>query len=247
MKTYRGIRYSHASDYNTLCLMLPDEECKAVFVYIHGGGLEVQKPCDNIHVFMPHLCEMGIGVATVDYRCFPEHRYPDFLVDSACAVAWVKKHIKEYTDCDKIYVGGSSAGGYISMMLCFDKRYLGMHNMSAMDIDGFIHDAGQPTAHFNVLKSHGFDSRKVIIDETAPLYYIGDDTVHPPMLFLVSDNDMKNRYEQTMLVMKTLEHFEYDMSKIELKVLHGGHCHYINDDENDRTFAKLVAEFIDKN
>lgn len=48
--------------------------------------------------------------------------------------------------------GGSSAGGYISQMLCFDKTWLSKHGIKATDISGFIHDAGQPTCHFNVLR-----------------------------------------------------------------------------------------------
>ena len=59
-------------------------------------------------------------------------------------------------------------------------------------------DAGQPTAHFNVLKYADVDPRRIIVDETAPLYYVGLESEYPPMRFVVSDNDMTNRYEQTM-------------------------------------------------
>ena len=77
------------------------------------------------------------------------------------------------------------------MMLCFDRRWLAVHGLSPMDFSGFIHDAGQPTAHFTVLKYRGIDSRRVIVDETAPLYHIGVDETYPPMRFLVSDHDME--------------------------------------------------------
>lgn len=247
MKVYKNINYSSVSPrYNKLCLLLPDDECKAVFMYMHGGGLMVKEPYDNIYPFMEQLCERGIGVATIEYRGFPEHKYPDFINDSACAAAWVKNHIGEYTDCDKIYIGGSSAGGYLSMMLCFDKKYLNIYDLSPMDFSGFIHDAGQPTTHFNVLKSRGIDSRRVIIDEAAPLYHIGVDSEYPPMIFIVSDNDMENRYEQTILARNTLKHFGYDESKIYMKILNGTHCHYINCDENDYIFSDIVTDFINK-
>ena len=65
--------------------------------------------------------------------------------------------------------------------------------------------------HYNVLREENIDSRKVIINEKAPLYHVGDAKEYVPMLFIVSDNDMKNRYEQTMVLISTLEHFEYDM------------------------------------
>ena len=245
MKEYKHIEYSDVCPkYNYLNLLLPDGECKALFVYIHGGGLVINEPCEHIYPFMKELCTKGIGVATIEYRGFPRYKYPDFINDSAAAVAWVKEHIKEYTDCDKIFVGGSSAGGYLSMMLCFDKKYLGIHGIEPTDLAGFIHDAGQPTAHFNVLKSRGTDSRRVIVDETAPLYHIGVDKEYPPMLFIVSDNDMENRYEQTQLVMSTLRHFRYDENKYYLEVRNGNHCHYVGTD--DGVFAGMIEKFINK-
>ena len=60
-----------------------------------------------------------------------------------------------------------------------------------------------------MLKYSGEDSRRVIVDESAPLYHIGTQKEHSPMRFIVSDNDMENRLEQTELVLSTLKHFEY--------------------------------------
>lgn len=247
MKKYLHIEYSDVCPkYNYLDLYLPDGDCKAVFVYMHGGGLIVPEPHNlKCHPFIVDLCANGVGVATIEYRGFPRFKYPDFIEDGAAAVAWVKDHIKEYVDCDKIFVGGSSAGGYLSMMLCFDKKYLGIYDIEPTDIAGFIHDAGQPTAHFNVLKSRGIDSRRIIVDETAPLYHIGRDPEYPPMIFIVSDNDMENRYEQTMLVMSTLKHFRYDESKYSLEVRKGTHCHYTSLD--DGVFSGIVENFINNN
>ncbi len=57
---------------------------------------------------------------------------------------------------------------------------------------------------------------------------------------------MTNRYEQTMLVLSTLKHFQYDPAKIELKVMHGTHCHYINmqDEEGNYIFADIIYHYI---
>ena len=132
------------------------------------------------------------------------------------------------------------------MMLCFDKRYLADAGICYDDIAGFIHDAGQPTSHFNVLHEKGLDTRRIVVDETAPLYFVGIEKEYPPMLIIVSDNDMTNRLEQTELVMSTLKHFEYDMSKIKYKIMNSTHCAYLNKcDENGKNlFANLVIEFI---
>jgi hypothetical protein len=60
-----------------------------------------------------------------------------------------------------------------------------------------------------VLKELGKDSKRIIVDETAPMYFVGMDETYSPMLFIVSDDDMFGRYEQTMLMLSTLRHFGY--------------------------------------
>ena len=132
------------------------------------------------------------------------------------------------------------------MMLCFDRRWLNAVGIDLSEISGYFHDAGQPTAHFNVLKYSGVDRRRVIIDETAPLYYIGVEESYPKMAFIVSDNDMKNRYEQTMLVLGTLRHFGYDMDKVILHEMHGTHTHYARKDyDNGVTYSEMIKELIE--
>ena len=103
----------------------------------------------------------------------------------------------------------------------------------------------QPTCHFNVLRERGLDKRRVIIDESAPLYHIDDTRNYSPMLVVVSDSDLPNRYEQTMLLLSTLKHFGHT-ENVKLKVMHGRHCAYVREtDENGHSiFGKLVLELI---
>lgn len=245
MKKIENIFYSNSHDENrVLNLYLPDQESFPVFIYFHGGSLETGG--HDYQELGEFLTSKGVGLVSVQYRMYPSAKYPDFLEDAAEAVSWTYKNIKEYGNCDKIYIGGSSAGSYISMMLCFDNRWLSKYDISPNSFAGYIHDAGQPTVHFNVLRENKMDTRRVIIDERAPLYHIDSDVNTASMLFVVSDNDMENRYEQIMLTVSTLKHFGYDMSKIKLKVMHGGHCQYVDEkDENgDNIFAKIVYEFL---
>ncbi|MBQ8267095.1 MAG: hypothetical protein IJZ21_01750 [Clostridia bacterium] len=132
-------------------------------------------------------------------------------------------------------------------MLCFDKAWLSKHGINPTDVAGFIHDAGQPTCHFNVLRERGIDSRRVIIDESAPLYHVGKDEQYPPMLIIVSDNDMQNRYEQTMLLVSSLKHFGHSQ-KVQLKIMNGTHCAYVDaaDQNGESVFGKLVTAFINR-
>lgn len=251
MKTITDIPYSDIGHKNqVLDIFLPETDSFKTFVYFHGGGLEAGNQRDV--PFAEYLTEKGIAVVSVQYRMYPTAKYPEFIMDAAASVAWTMQNIGKYGKCEKFYVGGSSAGGYLSMMLCFDKRWLAPYKIAPADITGYIHDAGQPTKHFNICREEGLDTRRVIIDETAPIFYIGSSTgsstEYAPMLFLVSDDDIENRYEQTMLMVNTLKHFEYDMNKIKLKVTHGGHCISLSssDEDGNNIFAKTVYEFMEQ-
>ena len=245
MKTIADICYSKEAD-QYLDVHLPECDSFPVFLYFHGGGIERgDKAAKRNDAFIKHLTDKGIAVASANYRMYPTARYPEFIEDAAAATAWVFENMKAYGEVTGIYVGGSSAGGYLSQMLCFDKRYLAKHGLAPTDITGFIHDAGQPTAHFNVLRERGIDSRRVIVDESAPLYYVGMDKAYPPMLIIVSDNDMKNRYEQTMLLLSTLKHFGLD-ENAKLQVMKSTHCAYVGktDEQGTSIFGSLISRFI---
>lgn len=225
-------------------IYLPDCAEFPVMLYFHGGGLESGDKADSKN-FFDYMVSHGIAIVSANYRMYPVAKYPDFLIDAAEAAAWVFENIGKYGKIKGIYIGGSSAGGYISQMLCFDKTWLSERGMKPLDVAGFILDAGQPTCHFNVLRERGIDTRRVIIDDSAPLYHIGEDEQYPSMLIIVSDNDMQNRYEQTMLLVSTLKHFGHS-EKVYLKIVNGSHCAYVNaiDQNGESVFGKLVREFI---
>ncbi|MBR2343253.1 MAG: alpha/beta hydrolase [Clostridia bacterium] len=227
----------------TLDIYLPEGETKALVVYLHGGGLiRGDKSAGATHA--SYLTERGIAVASADYRLYPTAKYPDFIRDGAAATALAYKYMKEELGCDRLYVVGTSAGGYISMMLCFNKEFLGEVGLDNSAISGYIHNAGQPTAHFKVLEHEGVNQHRIIVDERAPLYYIGLEEKYPPMLFIVSDNDMVNRYEETMLTLSALRTFGY--SGFDHIVMHSTHCGYCRVGEDGRNiFAEMVYDFIE--
>lgn len=245
MRSLHNICYCQTTG-QCLDIHLPECDHFPVFLYFHGGGLTAgdKTGCEP---FAKYLTDSGIAVVSADYRLYPDAKYPEFLEDAAAAAAWVLRNICKYGSVEGIYIGGSSAGGFISQMLCFNESLLAKHGASLSDIAGFIHDAGQPTCHFRVLKERGLDPRRVIVDETAPLYHIAADRAYPPMLILVSDHDMQNRYEQTMLLVSTLKHFGY-ADRITLTVMHGTHCAYIKefDERGINVFGKQIRTFIYK-
>lgn len=249
MKAERSIQYSVLRDDEHLIdLCIPDGECKALLVYLHGGGfVEGSRELDALPHFAEDMTEAGIAVASVEYRMYPRAKYPDFIEDAAEAVAYAKDTLLPRLGCDRLFVAGTSAGGYLSQMLCFDEVWLGRRGVARDDIAGYIHDAGQPTAHFNVLKERGIDPRRIIVDGTAPLYHVkrGD---YPPMQIIVSDRDIPGRYEQTELLVGALRAFGYDEERLTYTKTSGSHVWYVTKtDENGKNeFASLIIPFIQK-
>ena len=232
-----------------LDLYLPDTDTFPLFVFMHGGGLELGHKAAGIKERLAtHLVESGIAVASLDYRKYPNARYPDYIEDAAAGVHWLSHHINDYGHCKKLFVGGSSAGGYLSMMLCFDPRWLAAQGPLSVPVCGYFHNAGQPTAHFKMLEERGVDSKRVIVDESAPLFHVGTAEAYPPMHFTVSTNDMPGRYEQTMLMLATLRNFGYDQDKIGLTVIEGRHCEQDKrrDEHGITELSYLVCDFIKK-
>lgn len=230
MRKIEGLIYDPTYPEDCLVdLWLPEtEEAVPLFLYFHGGGLESGKRTDAPLTDM--VTKYGIAVATADYRMYPKAKYPEYLVDAA-------KCIRFLQDCEEVnftqlFVGGSSAGGYISMMLCFAPQFLADVGMTPTDIAGYVHDAGQPTVHFNVLRERGMDSRSIRVDEACPLYYADrtpDPAQVPPMIFFYADNDMPCRPEQTEMFYATLKYLRYPMDRIQIKRFDGfTHCGYNN-------------------
>ena len=249
MRVFEDIRYAESGNpCHFMDVFLPDGKCSALLIYFHGGGFVegTRKDLHASHPFVIDMVEAGFGVASAEYRMYPNARFPDFIEDGALAVKFVKEKLREHGYSGKLIVAGTSAGGYLTQMLCFDRSYLDAVGVDPDGIDAYIHDAGQPTVHFNVLNERGVDYRRIVVDEAAPIYHVGLAKSYPPMQIIVSDNDMQNRLEQTELLIGTLRHFGYDMSKVHIDKTSGTHVWYVESTDSDgkSEFAKLVIPFI---
>ena len=231
------------SDKQTVDIYLPDGEVKSVIVYFHGGGL-IRGDKTAARVLAPYLTERGIAIAGVDYRLLPDAKYPDFIRDGASSAAVTYRYMKENYGCDRLYIAGTSGGAYISMMLAFNKEFLAEVGLDNSYVAGYFHNAGQPTTHFKVLEHSGEIPNRIVVDERAPLYYIGLEKEYPTMRFVVSDNDMANRYEETMLTLSALRTFGY--TGFDHIVMHGTHCSYCKVGEDGRSIlAEMLYDFIE--
>ncbi|MBQ1207561.1 MAG: alpha/beta hydrolase [Lachnospiraceae bacterium] len=152
MRTYMDIPYvENATEMQLLDMYLPDGDDFATVIWFHGGGFE--KGSRKRDYFAAPAVERGYGFVSVEYRMYPDAKYPDFIEDAAASVAYVIKHIGEYGGNGKIYVSGASAGAYLTMMLCMDHRFLEAVGVKQEQIGGYISDSAQQFNHFNVMRN----------------------------------------------------------------------------------------------
>lgn len=214
----------------------PAEGATPLLLYLHGGGLEGGERGDAAEL-AELLVGAGIGVVSADYRLYPGARYPEFVEDAAAAVAWAWR---EHPD-RRLLVGGSSAGAYLAMMLCFDQRWLDAVGVPVGAIAGWWFDGGQPTTHFNVLRERGLDPRRVLVDEAAPLFHVGERAASAPMLITLAGDDIAGRREQTELLLATLRDFGI-ADAVRYEILDGyQHSAYFGDERGLARLAELVS------
>ena len=113
-----------------------------VVVFFYGGNWVAGERAGYAFVGRA-LAARGFVVVIPDYRLFPEVSYPDFLDDSAQAVAWTAKNIARYGgDANQLFVMGHSAGAYNAAMIALDTRWLAKQGMTPAALRGWIGMAG---------------------------------------------------------------------------------------------------------
>ncbi|TNC20557.1 alpha/beta hydrolase [Georgenia sp. 311] len=83
-----------------------------VIVHIHGGGLVLGGPLDDLPATLELAAHTGCAVASVDYRLAPEHPYPTPVLDCYGALTGLREVAREWNlDPTRMILSGVSAGG----------------------------------------------------------------------------------------------------------------------------------------
>ena len=208
-RTNKDISYVSGSETDTYRL----ERCKldiyypenkkdfSTIVWFHGGGME------GGNKFVPkELREQGFAVVTVNYRLSPKAKNPAYIEDAAEAVAWVFKNIEKYGGRrDHIFVSGHSAGGYLSLILAMDKKYMAAYGADADSVAAYLPVSGQTVTHFTIRKERGLPDGIPVVDEYAPVNKARKETA--PLVLITGDKhlEMAARYEENALLEAVLK------------------------------------------
>jgi acetyl esterase/lipase len=175
-------------------------------VWFHGGGLTGGKKDDpGTQHIAERFAHAGIAIAAVNYRLSPKATYPAYLDDAAAAFAWVKTHAGErHIDPAGVFVGGHSAGGYLTYMVGLDDRWLKPYGLGPSAIAGLIPVSGQVMTHYTIREERGVKDHNLMVsaDDAAPIYHVQKQT--PPFLILYADRDMPARREENIYLAAAL-------------------------------------------
>lgn len=190
----------------------------ATVVWFHGGGLEGGEK------YIPQeLKEKGIAVVAVNYRLSPKAKHPAYIEDAAAATAWTFKNIENYGgNPDLIFISGHSAGGYLTLMVGLDKKYLAAHGVDADKIKGLIPISGQTNTHYTIRKERGMPMEIPFVDEYAPLNRARKSA--PPALLISGDRklEMTARYEENLHLYAILKSLDNEVEIYEIEGFNHG-------------------------
>jgi len=159
-----------------------------VVVFFYGGNWSMGERKDYAFVGRA-LASRGIVAVIPDYRLYPQVKYPDFLDDSAQAVAWASKNIASYGgDPKSLFVMGHSAGAYNAAMVALDGRWLAKQGLAPNILAGWIGLAGPydflPIENENVKPVFHFPNTPV---DSQPVNHLGGKKL--PALLIAANND----------------------------------------------------------
>lgn len=208
VRCVRDIRYTESRDYRCAYdLYLPETDAPVpVLIYFYGGGL-TKGSKDTPRALPKLLAGQGIAVAMPDYRLMPDVSYPAFIEDAADAVVHAMTHVGAYCTPTKFYIGGHSAGCYLSMMLAFDRHYLADRGVDAAALGGYALISGGTTKHFAILAAEGGDPKAMRIDESCVLWHLRPDGA--PLFVVSGDSDMPTRCAENRLFVTALRRYDY--------------------------------------
>ena len=160
-----------------------------VVIFFYGGGWSSGER-ESYGFVGRALAQKGFVVVIPDYRLAPKAHWPDFLQDSAAAVAWTHRHIGGLAgDPDRIALIGHSAGAYNAMMLALDPQWLRGANSDPSIIRGVAGLAGP--YDFLPMEKGGMADKAMgkirPLEQTQPISFARGDA--PPLWLATGDED----------------------------------------------------------
>ena len=156
-------------------------------VFVHGGSWENGTKEDYAFVGQS-LARAGYITAVINYRKAPEHVYPDYVEDTAQAIAWSYKNAKRFhANPERFAVVGHSAGAFNAVAAVANEDFLKPYGIKPRDITAVIGIAGPYSYDFRKFSSVTAFAADATPDEVMPDRQIKGQ--QPPYLLLTAEKD----------------------------------------------------------
>lgn len=111
-------------------------------VFLHGGTWQFGDKSE--YGFAAHaFARLGMPVAVVNYRLYPEVRFPAFVDDAASALSWLHANGSSYGFPPKRWLlVGHSAGAHIASLVSLDPQYAQRAGVDLSSVIGVVCLAG---------------------------------------------------------------------------------------------------------
>jgi len=96
-------------------VIVPEGHPRALYVDFHGGGFCIGWAMQHDTANALLARDAGIAMASVDYRLAPEHPYPAGPDDCLAGARWAIDVLAPELGCDRVVIGGDSAGGNLAL------------------------------------------------------------------------------------------------------------------------------------
>ncbi len=173
-------------------------ESYPMVVFVHGGSWENGSKEEYAFVGQS-LAQAGYVTAVINYRKAPEYVYPDYVEDTAKAIAWSYKNAASFhADPQRLGVVGHSSGAFNMMAAVSDEDFLAPYGVSPKDISAVVGIAGPYSYDFRQFSSATAFPANASPDDVMPDRHIKGK--QPPYLLLTAEKD-KVVYEQNTIKM----------------------------------------------
>ncbi len=191
-----------------------------VMMFVHGGGFTVG--IKDQYAFVGQVfASHGIATAVISYRLAPRTVYPDNVLDTARAFAWLRAHAGEYGGkTERIFISGHSAGATLIALLGSDPAYLKEVGETLDHVAGVIPISGSFTQSGRSAMFQGFPppDGETLRNASAINHVPGP---HPPFLILYGDMDLPRTGQDAQRMAKALNEAGNSAGVHEI----GGHAH----------------------
>lgn len=163
---------------------------RPVIIFLYGGSWQWGSRRQYGFVGQT-LAGAGYVAVLPDYRKYPGVRFPEFVRDTADAVAWTLRHARDYGgDPEAVFLMGHSAGAHLALLTALDPRYLAAAGVSPGALRGVIglsgpYDFALDSATLRGIFAASGDA--IGLPDYRPLVYAGVDS--PPALLIHGQQD----------------------------------------------------------